>query len=197
VAADDGAEHLDSRRVRDLLDRLADLLRTLPPGRQQAFRENLEEEIVRQVDGDIISRIHTVKSKLLILRKAVWPLRDALHMLVRDPIPQISDATRIYLRVCADHTFQIIDLGETYRELSSTLMDLYHSVVANRTNEVMQMLTLIAPIFIPLPFIVGVYGMNFDYMPELRWKYGYPVALATMVGVCLYLYRRFRKSGWL
>lgn len=161
------------------------------------YIENLEEEIVREVDGDIISRIHTVKSKLLILRKAVWPLRDALHILVRDPIPQISDATRIYLRDCADHTFQIIDLVETYRELSSNLMDLYHSVLANRTNEVMQMLTVIATIFIPLTFIVGVYGMNFDHMPELRWKYGYYVVWGIMIAVAGGLLWFFKRRGWL
>jgi magnesium transporter len=161
------------------------------------YIENLEEEIVRQVDGDIISRIHTVKSKLLILRKAVWPLRDALHILVRDPIPQICDSTRIYLRDCADHTFQIIDLVETYRELSSNLMDLYHSVVANRTNEVMQMLTLIATIFIPLTFIVGVYGMNFDHMPELRWRYGYYLVWGIMLVVAGGLVWFFKRRGWL
>jgi magnesium transporter len=138
-----------------------------------------------------------VKSKLLILRKAVWPLRDALHILVRDPIPQISDATRIYLRDCADHTFQIIDLVETYRELSSNLMDLYHSVLANRTNEVMQMLTVIATIFIPLTFIVGVYGMNFDHMPELRWKYGYYVVWGIMIAVAGGLLWFFKRRGWL
>jgi magnesium transporter len=161
------------------------------------YIENLEEEIVREVDGDIISRIHTVKSKLLILRKAVWPLRDALHILVRDPIPQISDATRIYLRDCADHTFQIIDLVETYRELSSNLMDLYHSVLANRTNEVMQMLTVIATIFIPLTFIVGVYGMNFEHMPELQWKYGYYVVWGIMLAVAGGLLWFFKRRGWL
>ncbi len=159
--------------------------------------ETLEEEIIRQVDGDIVSRIHAVKSKLLILRKSVWPLREALHILVRDPIPLVSDDTRVYLRDCADHTFQIIDLVETYRELSSNLMDLYHSVVANRTNEVMQMLTVIATIFIPLTFIVGVYGMNFDSMPELRWKYGYAVVWGVMIAVAGGLLWFFQRKGWL
>ncbi len=161
------------------------------------YIETLEEEIIRKVDGDVVARIHTVKSKLLILRKAVWPLREALHMLVRDPIPLISDDTRVYLRDCADHTFQIIDLVETYRELSSNLMDLYHSALANRTNEVMQVLTVIATIFIPLTFIVGVYGMNFDYMPELRWKYGYFAVWGVMLAVAGGLLWFFQRRGWL
>lgn len=118
-------------------------------------------------------------------------------MLVRDPIPLISDDTRIYLRNCADHTFQIIDLVETYRELSSNLMDLYHSALANRTNEVMQVLTVIATIFIPLTFIVGVYGMNFDFMPELRWKYGYFVVWGVMLAVAGGLLWFFQRKGWL
>ncbi len=159
--------------------------------------ETLEEEIIRSVDGDLVARIHTVKSKLLILRKAVWPLRDALHVLVRDPIPLITEDTRVYLRDCADHTFQIIDLVETYRELSSNLMDLYHSALSNRTNEVMQMLTVIATIFIPLTFIVGVYGMNFEYMPELRWKYGYFAVWGVMLSVAGGLLWFFQRKGWL
>ncbi len=159
--------------------------------------ESLEEEIIREVDGEVVSRIHNVKSKLLVIRKAVWPLRDALHILVRDPIPLITENTRIYLRNCADHTFQIIDLVETYRELSSNLMDLYHSVLANRTNEVMQMLTVIATIFIPLTFIVGVYGMNFTYMPELRWRYGYAMVWCSMAFVAGSLLWYFKKKDWL
>jgi magnesium transporter len=161
------------------------------------YIEALEEEIIRSVDGDVVARIHTVKSKLLILRKAVWPLRDALHMLVRDPIPLITEDTRVYLRDCADHTFQIIDLVETYRELSSNLMDLYHSALSNRTNEVMQMLTVIATIFIPLTFIVGVYGMNFDFMPELKWKYGYFAVWGVMLSVAGGLLWFFQRKGWL
>ncbi len=159
--------------------------------------ESLEEAIIQQSDdGEMISRIHNVKSKLLAMRRAVWPLRNALHVLVRDPIPLISDDTRVYLRDCADHTFQIIDLVETYRELTSNLLDLYHSSLANRTNEVMQMLTVIATIFIPLTFIVGVYGMNFD-MPELKWRWGYPVVWGVMAVVAAGLLLFFRRKGWL
>ncbi len=159
--------------------------------------ETLEEEIIRDIDADILARVHQVKSKLLVLRRAIWPLREALHQLVRDPIPQICEETRVYLRDCADHTFQIIDLVETYRELTSNLMDLYHSAIANRTNEVMQVLTVIATIFIPLTFIVGVYGMNFDYMPELRWKYGYFAVWGVMIAVAGGLLWLFKRKNWL
>jgi magnesium transporter len=109
----------------------------------------------------------------------------------------ICDATRVYLRDCADHTFQIIDLVETYRELARDLVELYHSTLATRTNEVMRVLTVIATIFIPLTFIVGVYGMNFDTMPELRWKWGYAGVWAVMVAVTAGMLVYFYRKGWL
>ncbi len=124
-------------------------------------------------------------------------------MLVRDPIPVIHESTRVYLRDCADHTFQLIDLLETYRELASDLLELYHSSLSNRMNEVMQVLTVIATIFIPLTFIVGVYGMNFDTavspwnMPELKWRYGYPAMWAVMLSVAGGLLYFFGRKGWL
>jgi magnesium transporter len=165
--------------------------------------ESLEDAIIDDVDRDVLSRIHEVKGKLLIMRRAIWPLREALHVLVRDPFPVITDTTRIYLRDCSDHTFQIIDLLETYRELASDLMDLYHSSLANRMNEVMQVLTVIATIFIPLTFIVGVYGMNFDTkvspwnMPELEWYWGYPAVWAVMLTIAGGLLFFFWRKGWL
>ena len=158
--------------------------------------ESLEEALIDGADDQMVSRIHTVKTKLLAMRRAIWPLREALHVLVRDPDPLISDDTRIYLRDCADHTFQIIDLVETYRELSSNLMDLYHTSLANRTNEIMQVLTVIATIFIPLTFIVGVYGMNFD-MPELKWRHGYTVVWCVMLAVALSLVGLCSRMCWL
>jgi magnesium transporter len=165
--------------------------------------ESLEDAIISNFRGDVISPVHDVKSKLRLMRRAVWPLRDALHVLVRDPNPVIREETRVYLRDCADHTFQIIDLVETYRELASDLLDLYHSSLSNRMNEVMQVLTVIATIFIPLTFIVGVYGMNFDpntspwNMPELRWYYGYPSVWVAMIAVAGGLLWFFQRKGWL
>jgi magnesium transporter len=164
--------------------------------------EDLETAIAESPTKVTIPRIHGIKRRLLIMRRAVWPLREALHVLVRDPIPLIHSDTRIYLRDCADHTFQIMDLVETYRELTSDLLDLYHSSLSNRMNEVMQVLTVIATIFIPLTFIVGIYGMNFDTkvspwnMPELEWYWGYPAVWAVMLAVTAALLYFFRRKGW-
>ena len=165
--------------------------------------ETLEDAIIADVDRGLIARIHDVKGKLLVLRRAVWPLREAFNILLRDPIPLIQPDTRIYLRDCADHTFQIMDLVDTYRELTSDLMGLYHSSLANRMNEVMQVLTVIATIFIPLTFIVGVYGMNFDTqispwnMPELKWYWGYPAVWTVMLTIAAGLLILFQRKGWL
>jgi magnesium transporter len=165
--------------------------------------ELLEDAIMDKPDRSIISQTHDVKSKLLLLRRAIWPLREALHVLVRDPIPVIQEDTRVYLRDCSDHTFQIIDLLETYRELASDLLELYHSSLSNRMNEVMQVLTVIATLFIPLTFVVGVYGMNFDTaaspwnMPELKWYWGYPAVWVLMVSIAGGLLLFFRRKGWL
>ena len=165
--------------------------------------ENLEETILQNGGRHLVAHIHNVKADLLLLRRTIWPLRDALHALVRDPNPFIKDETRIYLRDCSDHTFQIIDLLETYRELTSDLLELYHSSLANRMNEIMQVLTVIATIFIPLTFIVGVYGMNFDpatspwNMPELEWYYGYPAVWIVMLLVAGGMLYFFRRRKWL
>lgn len=164
--------------------------------------EDLETTIAESPTRVMIPKIHGLKRRLLVMRRAIWPLREALHVLVRDPIPLIQPDTRIYLRDCADHTFQIMDLVETYRELTSDLLDLYHSSLSNRMNEVMQVLTVIATIFIPLTFIVGIYGMNFDTkaspwnMPELEWYWGYPAIWAVMLAVTGGLLHFFRRKGW-
>jgi magnesium transporter len=163
----------------------------------------LEDAIIENVDGDLIARIHAVKSKLLVVRRAVWPLREALSILVRDPIPLVSADTRIYLRDCADHTFQIMDLVDTYRELTSDLMSLFHSSLSNRMNEIMQVLTIVGTIFIPLTFIVGIYGMNFNTavspwnMPELNWYWGYPAVWVVMLIVTVALLILFQRKGWM
>jgi magnesium transporter len=163
---------------------------------------SLEDTIISSPDDGLISRIHDVRNKLLVLRRAVWPLRDALHVLEREPTQLIRDETRVYLRDCADHTFQIMDLVEAYRELTSNLMALYHSSLSNRMNEVMQVLTVIATIFIPLTFIVGVYGMNFGghspwAMPELEWYWGYPAVWVVMIIIAAGLLLYFRRKKWL
>jgi magnesium transporter len=164
--------------------------------------EGLEEEALTRATRGTISRIHDVKHDLLTLRRAIWPAREALHALARDPCPLITDETRIYFRDCYDHTIQLLDLLETYRELGADLRDLYLSSISNRMNEIIKVLTIISTIFIPLTFIVGVYGMNFDTdqqwnMPELRWRYGYMFVWGTMAAVVIFMLYFFRRKGWI
>jgi magnesium transporter len=162
----------------------------------------LEDTVIMTPSRDTLNQVHAIKRDLLTLRKAFWPLRDAVNTLVRDPIPHLQEDTRLYLRDVHDHIIQVIDIVETYRELGSGLMDVYLSSVSNRMNEVMKLLTLTATIFIPLTFIAGVYGMNFDpevsrfNMPELKWTYGYPFSIALMVFTAVSLLVYFRRRGW-
>lgn len=159
--------------------------------------ESLEEEVVLKPESDLVHRIHATKRELLTVRRAIWPARDAINTLLRDPNPLIRDETRLYFRDCHDHVIQVIDMMETYRELGSDLMDIYLSSLSNRLNSVMKVLTMIATIFMPLSFIVGIYGMNFDYMPELKWKYGYFAVLGVIVCTSGGMLYYFRKKGWL
>lgn len=165
--------------------------------------DDLETQIIKAPESTTMAQIHDIKRELLMLRRKIWPLRDALNTLVRDPVVQVTDSTRVYLRDCYDHIMRIIDLLETYRELSSDLLEFQLSSISYKINEVMRVLTVIATIFIPLTFIVGLYGMNFDpdvspwNMPELKWYYGYPFSLALMVAVTLALLAFFYRKGWL
>ncbi|MBD2152915.1 magnesium/cobalt transporter CorA [Leptolyngbya sp. FACHB-16] len=164
--------------------------------------ENLEEEVVENPTRQTLEKIHRVKRELLTLRRAIWPQREALNTLIRDGSDLISDDVRLYLRDCYDHSIQILDMLETYRELVSSLMDVYLSSVSNRMNEVMKTLTVISSIFIPLTFIAGIYGMNFNTeespwnMPELNWYWGYPATLAFMLGVAMGMGFFFWHRGW-
>jgi magnesium transporter len=174
-----------------LLERLGDRL------------EQLEDLVLAGKGKDTPRRLLGARHDLLTLRRAIWPLREALSSLYRDDTPFISDSTRIYLRDCYDHTVQLLDVVEAYREISSGLMDVHLSAMSNRMNEIMKVLTVIATIFIPLTFISSIYGMNFDpdtspwNMPELRWRWGYPFALGIMAAVTLGLLLFFRTRGWL
>ena len=149
-----------------------------------------------------MEKIHELKRELLTLRRAIWPQRDAINMLIRDGSPLISDEVRIYLRDCYDHAVQVMDMVETYRELASSLTDVYLSSVSNKMNEVMKLLTIISTIFIPLTFIAGIYGMNFNTeksplnMPELNWFWGYPICILAMVLIAGGLVIFFWRRGW-
>ncbi len=165
--------------------------------------EELEELVVGRPSPATVSRIQACKHDLLMLRRAIWPQREALAVLFRDPSPLVRPETRVYLRDCYDHTIQIMDLLETYREIGSGLMDVYLSSVSNRMNEVMKVLTIIATIFMPLSFLASLYGMNFQTdkspwnMPELAWRYGYPFALGLMALSSLGMLLYFWRKGWL
>jgi magnesium transporter len=165
--------------------------------------EELESDVVAKPGRHQIARIHELKRNLLTARRTLWPLRDMVNALLREDSPLIDRQTLIYLRDCHDHAIQLIDMIETYREICSGLIDIHLSSVSNRMNEVMKVLTVIATIFIPLTFIVGVYGMNFDpaagplSMPELGWPYGYPAILALMATIAVGLLVWFRRKGWI
>ncbi len=165
--------------------------------------EGLDEEVVTGNPRDILTRLHEMRGDLLLLRRAIWPHREMINALVRDPRPLVSDEARLHLRDCLDHLVTIVELTETYRELCSDLRDYALSAVSTRLNEIMKVLTVIATIFMPLTFIAGLYGMNFSpdhspwNMPELRWYLGYPMALAVMAGVAGWMLLWFRRKGWL
>lgn len=159
--------------------------------------EALEDDVVGDPAPAVIADIHHMRRELLVMRRAVWPLRDVLSSLVREQSDLISDPTRVFLRDVYDHTVQVIDTVETMRDLLSSLMDLYLSTVSNRMNEIMKVLTIIATLFIPLTFIAGVYGMNFEHMPELRWRWGYPAVLLLMAIAAGAMILYFRRKSWL
>ncbi len=165
--------------------------------------EDLEEEVMVNPTRSTLQEIYKVRRELLQLRRAIWPQRDVINALIRDSGNLISHEVRLSLRDCYDHAVQVIDMVETYRELASGLMDVYLSSVSNKMNEIMKVLTVISSIFIPLTFIAGIYGMNFNTekspynMPELNWRWGYPLCLGLMAAIALSLIFFFWRRGWL
>jgi magnesium transporter len=158
---------------------------------------NLEEDLTLSPDRSTLMEINGIKKEIIFLRKAVWPLREAVSFLERGDSHLLSPATRVYFRDVYDHTVQVIDTVETYRDLLSGMLDLYLSSISNRTNEVMKFLTVIGTIFMPLTFLVGVYGMNFKHMPELEWRYGYFILWGAMIVLSLGMVNFFRRKRWL
>jgi magnesium transporter len=165
--------------------------------------EALEDRLMSDPSREIIQEIHTIKRDLLIVRRAVWPLREMINPLMREETPLISHDTRIFLRDCYDHCIQVVDLLETYREVASSLMDIYLSSISNKMNEVMKVLTIITTIFVPLTFVAGVYGMNFNTekspwnMPELNAYYGYPLCWLVMFLIAGAEIFYFWRRGWI
>jgi magnesium transporter len=165
--------------------------------------ENLETVLLDNPSSQTLQEIHSIKRELLMLRRTAWPEREVINALQREESQIIHPETKVFLRDCYDHTIQVIDMIETYRDLAGGMVEVYLSSISNRMNEVMKVLTIISTIFIPLNFIAGIYGMNFDphasrfNMPELEWVFGYPFALGLMATVGLALLLYFRRKRWL
>lgn len=165
--------------------------------------ETAEEAVLDAPEKATLNRIHALKRELLLLRRMLWPHLELLNQLMHSEESFVEDKTGVFLRDCYDHAIHIIDLIETYRETLSSLQDLYLSNLSNRMNEVMRVLTVIATIFIPLTFVVGVYGMNFNTesspwnMPELEWHYGYPLVMGFMLAIAIALLMLFRRKKWI
>ena len=159
--------------------------------------ENMEEELVTRPTPETLQTIHNLKRELIVLRKSIWPLREVVNSLERGESPLINEATGVYLRDVYDHTIQVIDTIETFRDMVSGMLDIYLSSISNKMNEVMKVLTIIATIFIPLTFLAGIYGMNFRYMPELDWHWGYPLLWGIMIALGIVMLVYFRRKKWL
>ncbi len=159
--------------------------------------ESLEEELTTDPNPKTLGIIQRMKREMIFLRKSIWPLREVISSLERDESPIIEESTQIFLRDVYDHTIRVIETVEALRDMLSGMLDIYLSSVSNRMNEVMKVLTIIATIFIPLTFIAGIYGMNFEHMPELKFPWAYPVVWGVMVVIGILMLVYFRRKRWL
>jgi magnesium transporter len=165
--------------------------------------EEMEDKLITNPIPETLQAIHDMKRELIFLRRSVWPLREVISWLQRGESKLIHKSTQIYVRDMYDHTIQVIDTIETFRDMISGMLDIYMSSVSNKMNEVMKILTIFAAIFIPLTFVAGIYGMNFDphtspyNMPELEWQYGYPMVCVVMISIAVVMLYYFRRKKWL
>lgn len=159
--------------------------------------DKLEEELLDSPDKDVLKDIHSLKREMIFLRNSIWPLREVVNSLIRCDSPLINENIVIYLRDVYDHIVQIIDTIEIYREVLSGMQETYLSSISNKTNEVMKVLTIFSTIFIPLTFLAGIYGMNFKYIPELEWNYGYGVFWFLSIIIAVLMLRFFKNKKWL
>lgn len=159
--------------------------------------EGVEEELMMNSSKSTLHTLYALKREMLSIRRMVWPLREVIYKLEREEYKLIKKNTHIYLRDVYDHVIQVIDTVETIRDMLASMFDLYQSTLSNRMNAIMKVLTIISTIFIPLTFIAGVYGMNFRYMPELEWRYGYPVVWVLMLVMVMSMFIFFKRKGWL
>ena len=187
-----GADYLAYALLDSVVDSYFIVLETI--GDKTEF---LEEELVTSPTTETLQAIHELKREMVFLRKSIWPLREVIGGLARGESSLLRESTGIYLRDVYDHTIQVMDTTETLRDILSGMLDIYLSSISNRMNEVMKVLTVIATIFIPLTFLAGVYGMNFQHMPELQWRWGYPVVWLVMLAVAVSMFVYFRRRRWL
>jgi magnesium transporter len=159
--------------------------------------ETLEDEIIADPQPEALTRLHQLRRQLAVLRRISWPQREAVSALVREKTPFISDAVQVYLRDTFDHISQLVEMIDSAREMAVGLSELYLSTIGNRTNEVMKVLTLMSSVFIPLTFVAGIYGMNFENMPELHSQLGYYVVLVVMIVMAIGMLAYFYRRGWL
>jgi magnesium transporter len=199
-AVDTGDERLLQRgsdftayRVLDVIvDDYFELLDTI-----ETKIESIEDEVVQSTGIDLLEEINSVRRELLSFRKLLWPAREAVGVLARGDTDFVVESTEKYYRDVYDHLVQLVDLTETYRDLVAGTRDIYLNTLSQSTNEVMKVLTVVATIFIPLTFIAGIYGMNFETMPELGWRWGYPAVWAVMIGVAAGMLVFFRRRDYL
>ncbi len=159
--------------------------------------DSLSEKLVTEPGPASLRELQTLRHELLFLRKWIWPLRDVISRLERCESAFFSEATRIYLRDVYDHAIQVLDTVETYRDMVSGMLEIYLSSLSNRMNEIMKVLTIITTVFIPLSFVAGLYGMNFQYMPEIEWRYGYFAILGLMTVMAGVMVLYFKRRRWM
>ena len=159
--------------------------------------EDIEENLIENTDPKFLKKIHSIKMDIIILKKVIWPLREMLSTLGSGEYSLINESTDYYLRDVYDHSIQIFDTLESLRDRISEMLDIYLSSTSNKLNEIVRVLTVISTIFVPLTFIVGLYGMNFQNMPELRHPLGYPAVLTLILIVALSMLAYFRRKKWI
>jgi magnesium transporter len=159
--------------------------------------ESLEKELIANPSPETLQTIHHIKRELIFLRKSIWPLREVIRGLERGESGLVDEKTTVFLRDVYDHTIQVIDMVEALRDMVSGMLDVYLSSVSNKMNEVMKVLTIIATIFIPLTFIAGIYGMNFEFMPELKWHWAYPIVWVIIIAIGITMLFYFKRKKWL
>jgi len=187
-----GADYLLYALIDAIVDQYFEVLEAL-----SEKIEALQDLVVSDPKPETLHKIHNLKRQLLFLRRAVWPLREAANSLSRSECPFLQESTKIFFRDVYDHVIQIVDTIETLREMVSTSLDIYLSSISYRLNTVMKVLTIITTIFMPLTFIVGIYGMNFEHMPELKWEWGYPLVLGLMVAIMIAMLGFFKHKKWI